>query len=238
LAARSGKPLILSTGAANEDEIDWAVKTYCSFGGKELTLLQCTARYPAANASMNLLTIPWLMKRFGVEAGLSDHSRDPLCAPLAAAALGATIIEKHFTLNNSLPGPDHAFAVTPLELKGMVQAVRVVEEMRGSEVKVIDPCEEELRAYARRGIQAIREILPGEVFKEDFNIAILRPGNKRICRFEIKRRKACRHEINLLPFTKISQFFNHFVWHRKIGKKPLEYLLLYQLQPDNHFFQH
>lgn len=176
--AASGKPLFMSTGAANEEEIDWAVTTYRKLGGKSLTLLQCTASYPARPESMNLLAIPWLKNRFKVNVGLSDHSRHPTCAPVAAVALGATVIEKHFTLSNSLPGPDHAFAVTPSELKEMVHAIRKAEQMLGAPMKRVHEDEIELRKHARRGIQAIKNITKGDVFHEGGNIDILRPGQQ------------------------------------------------------------
>ncbi len=177
-AARSGKPLILSTGAATEYEIDWAVQTFKKHGGKDLTLLQCTACYPAEVESMHLRSISWLQQRFKTRVGLSDHSRHPTCAPAASVALGAKVIEKHFTLDNHLPGPDNAFAVTPSELKELVQAVRRTELMLGSPIKIIDPSEEELRSFARRGIQALKEIKKGDSFHEGQNIAILRPGRQ------------------------------------------------------------
>jgi sialic acid synthase SpsE len=176
LAAKSGKPLLLSTGAATEEEIAWAVHTFLERGGQNLTLLQCTACYPAEAKSLHLRTIPWLQMRFQTPVGLSDHSRQPLYAPVAAVALGATVIEKHFTLDNKLSGPDHAFAIVPSELKEMVQAIRHVEEMLGNEVKGIDVSEQELRSFAKRGIQAIAPIKRGAIFKEGVNIAILRPG--------------------------------------------------------------
>lgn len=178
LAARSKKPLFLSTGASTEEEIDWAVKTFYAEGGKELTLLQCTAAYPANPSSMNLRILPWLQRRFQVKVGLSDHSEDPCCAPVSAVALGATVIEKHFTLDKRLPGPDHAFAVTPSELKQLVDSVRMAEQMGGGYVKEVDPSEFELRQFARRGIQAIASIKKGDVFHEGQNIAILRPGRQ------------------------------------------------------------
>lgn len=178
LAAKSGKPLILSTGASTESDIAWAVETFYKFGGKDLTLLQCTAKYPAGPSEMNLRVIPWLMKRFGVYAGLSDHSKDPLHAPLAAVALGATVIEKHFTIDKRLPGPDHSFAITPKELRQLVEGVRHVEQMLGSGYKGILKGEEELLAFARRGVQATIEIKKGDTFKEGKNIEILRPGKQ------------------------------------------------------------
>jgi len=177
--ARSGKPLILSTGAATNEEIEWAVGYFRERGGKELTLMQCTAKYPAPLSTLNLKAIPGLAERFGVPAGLSDHSRDPLTGPVGAVALGAVAIEKHFTLDNRLPGPDHAFAITPPELKQMVDAIRKMEKALGSGEKVVQDDEIELRHYAQRGVQATREISKSEVLSEGVNIDILRPGRQR-----------------------------------------------------------
>lgn len=176
--ARTGKPTYLSTGAANEEEIAWAYDTFYRQGGKDLTLLQCTAKYPAEPDSMNLHTIHWLKDRFKCEVGLSDHSKHPYNAPIAAVALGAKVIEKHFTLHSQLPGPDHAFAVNPQELKEMISAIRRTEQMLGSWVKTIHASEQELRLFARRGIQALRPIQQGEILQEGVNIDILRPGQQ------------------------------------------------------------
>lgn len=178
LAARSQKPTLISTGAANEEEIAWAVQTFYAAGGPNLSLLQCTAKYPAEVDSMNLRTILWLKNRFKCKVGLSDHSRHPTAAPVAAIALGARFIEKHFTMDQKLPGPDHAFALMPDELKEMVSAIRRTELMLGSWVKNIHPCEQELRSFARRGIQALRHIQKGEILQEGVNIDILRPGQQ------------------------------------------------------------
>jgi sialic acid synthase SpsE/RimJ/RimL family protein N-acetyltransferase len=180
LAGRSKKPLILSTGASVEEEIAWAVDTYRANGGSHLTLLQCTAKYPSDMSSMNLKAIEWMRYRFHAATGLSDHSRHPVYAPAAAVALGAKVIEKHFTLHNSLPGPDHAFALTPTELKEMVTAIRSVEKMLGSGLKKVLDAERELRLFAKRGIQAIADISPGDILKEGVNIDILRPGKQPI----------------------------------------------------------
>lgn len=179
LGARAGKPFIQSTGASDEGDILWAAETFRKNGGKQLVLMQCTASYPAPLDSLNLKVLPWLAQRFGVTVGLSDHSRDPITAPVAAVALGARAIEKHYTLDNRLPGPDHAFAVTPEELKAMVAAVRSAEQALGDGVKRVLPAEEELFAYARRRVQAIRPVAKGETLREDVNIAILRPGRQR-----------------------------------------------------------
>lgn len=178
LAARSGKPLILSTGASQEEEIAWAVSTFRLNGGKHLTLLQCTAKYPAEPSTMNLRTIEWMRYRFNTPVGLSDHSRHPIYAPVAAVALGASVIEKHFTFDNNLPGPDHAFALNPHELKEMVKAVRAAEVMRGSGVKKVLEAEKELYYFAKRGVQATQDIAVGDIFKEGGNIEILRPGKR------------------------------------------------------------
>lgn len=177
-AAKSGKPLILSTGAATEDEIAFAVNYFHQQGGTQLILLQCTAAYPAPPEHLNLAAIPWLKSRFRVQVGLSDHSQDALCAPIAATALGAVVIEKHFTLHNKLPGPDHYFAVNPQQLRALVEGVRTTYSMLGNPVKDIDPCESELRSSARRGLQALKDIQPGEIFKEGENVGILRPGRQ------------------------------------------------------------
>lgn len=178
LAGATGKPLVLSTGASTEADIAWAVDTYRSAGGTDLCLLQCTAKYPAPIDGMNLRTIPWLKARFGVAAGLSDHSRHPLHAPLAAVAQGATVIEKHYTIDNRLPGPDHAFALTPDELKTMVHGIRDAERSLGDGVKTVHSSEKELASYARRGVQATRPIAKGETLKEGDNLAVLRPGQQ------------------------------------------------------------
>ncbi len=178
LAAGSRKPLILSTGATTPADIRWAVDTFQWAGGGPLTLLQCTAKYPAPFDSLNLRVLPWLKSQYGVNVGLSDHSRHPTCAPTAAVALGATVVEKHFTLDNQLPGPDHAFAVTPKELKEMVRAIRKTEEALGSGVKEVLEAEKELYGYARRGLQALRDIETGDELREGVNIAILRPGQQ------------------------------------------------------------
>lgn len=178
-AASAGKPLVMSTGASGDAEIGWAVERYRAKGGRDLCIMQCTAKYPAPLAALNLAAIPAMRQRFGVAVGLSDHSRDPVTAPVGAVALGARCIEKHYTLHNALPGPDHAFALTPDELKLMIRKVREAEEARGAALKQVGPEEQELAAFARRGVQALRAIKSGEVLREGDNIDILRPGKQR-----------------------------------------------------------
>lgn len=179
LAAKSGKPVIQSTGASDEEGIAWAVDTFRKNGGGQLVLMQCTARYPAPLDSLNLKVLPWLAERFGVTVGFSDHSRDPVIGPVTAVALGARVIEKHYTLDNRLPGPDHAFAITASELKTMVASIRMAEQALGDGAKRVLPAEDELHAYAQRRLQAIRPIAKGETLSEDRNIAIMRPGRQK-----------------------------------------------------------
>jgi N-acetylneuraminate synthase len=176
--AATGKPLVLSTGAAEPDDIAWAVARFRRRSRKALAVLQCTARYPAPDEAMNLRVIPWLARSFGCVAGLSDHSPHALHAPLAAVALGASLIEKHITLDKRRAGPDHFNSLDPAELKAMVAGIRAVEAMLGDGVKRIEPAEKELRRFARRAIQATRAIKPGERLREGENMAILRPGKR------------------------------------------------------------
>ena len=177
--AGTRKPLIMSTGAATEDDVAFGLSTARDAGADQITLLQCTASYPAPPSSLNLGAIPFMRERFGVAVGLSDHSRDALVGPVAAVALGATVIEKHFTIDRRLPGPDHPFAIEPDELAAMVAAIRDAEEVVGEHAKSVQPAETELRSFAVRAIQAIRDIAPGEPLLEGENIDVLRPGKRR-----------------------------------------------------------
>lgn len=177
--AKSGKPAMMSTGASNLRDIEWAVRYFQSLSKSTLCLMQCTARYPASLSSMNLGVIPLLKARFQLPVGLSDHSRDPITAPLAAVALGANLIEKHYTLDNRLPGPDHAFAITAAELCAMVSYIRKAESVIGSSCKSIQTEEDELYSYARRGLQSIAKIVKGDPFVEGVNFDILRPGKQK-----------------------------------------------------------
>lgn len=176
--AATGKPVLLSTGASVEEDITWALDLLNERKSGPVTLMQCTLAYPSPSDNLNLRVIPWLKQHYAVEVGLSDHSRDPLCAPLAAVALGATVIEKHYTLDNRLPGPDHFFAITPNELKQMVQAVRTLEPMLGDGVKRIETAEQEMYRFGRRHVQALRTIEKGEILREGDAFAILRPGRQ------------------------------------------------------------
>lgn len=173
--AASGKPVIISTGAADQDEVTRMVNGFVQTGNGQLVLMQCTAAYPAPLDSLNVRAITSMKKQFGIPVGFSDHSRDPVVGPVSAVAMGANIVEKHFTLDNNLPGPDHKFAVEPDELKLMVQKIKETELALGSTEKVHSEVENELRTFARRSIFAIRDIQAGEKFTNR-NIDVLRNG--------------------------------------------------------------
>jgi N-acetylneuraminate synthase len=173
--AKKGKPVIISTGTANLEEVREAVEEFRQTGNDQIILMQSTASYPAPVDSLNVRAVQTLKQTFSVPAGLSDHSRDPVVGPVAAVALGANLIEKHFTLSNELPGPDHRFALEPAELRLMIQKVREAEKALGDGEKAMHPIEAELRGFARRSIFAVRQIAEGEVFSEE-NVAVLRCG--------------------------------------------------------------
>ena len=173
--ARRGKPMIVSTGAAVLDEVLHSVEIIRAEGNDQIVLLQCTAKYPTPLDAVNARALVALREATGCPTGLSDHSRDPIVAPLVAVALGACLIEKHFTLSNRLPGPDHEFAVEPHEPRALVQRVREAEQALGHGRKETLPEEEELRAFARRSIFALRAIGPGERLTRE-NVAVLRCG--------------------------------------------------------------
>jgi N-acetylneuraminate synthase len=177
---KTKKPIILSTGASSYDDIDFAIDLLKKYHVKDYALLQCTAKYPAPLETLNLGVIPEMKKRYGVPIGLSDHSLDSVIGPIMAVGLGARIIEKHFTLDRNLAGPDHKFALNPPELKKMVQSIRIAEASIGDGKKHILNIEKELRRFAVRRIQAIRDIKKGEKFVENYNVSTLRPGKRKI----------------------------------------------------------
>lgn len=177
--ARTKKPIIISSGASTNEEIEFAIKTLKKNGAKQIALLQCTAKYPAPPESMNLSVIPKFKKKYSIPVGLSDHSADPVVAPLTAVGFGATILEKHFTIDKHLDGPDHFFALDPTELKNMIHYVRTAEKTIGSGEKKILPDEAELRRFAVRSVQATKPIRKGDVFRLGYNMEILRPGNQK-----------------------------------------------------------
>lgn len=174
--ARKGKPVIISTGTANLEEVKMTVDEFRRAGNEGLILMQCTAAYPAPVESLNIKAVETMKSAFGVPVGLSDHSRDPLVGALVAVGVGANLIEKHFTLSNRLPGPDHKYALEPAELSIMIRRVREAEKALGSGEKTMQPVEAELKRFARRYVYAVRDIASGEKFTR-VNIAVLRSGN-------------------------------------------------------------
>lgn len=172
--AKKGKPLIVSTGAATVEEIAEVVSTIKSAENKKIVLLHCVVNYPAAEEDANLLAINTLRRKFKLCVGYSDHTLG-IAAPIAAAALGAVIIEKHFTLDRKLPGPDHFYALEPNELKSMIKGVRAVEKLLGSSTKRPTGAEQEMRRLARRSIFAKVDIPAGTVIKKKM-LMILRPA--------------------------------------------------------------
>ena len=176
--AETKKPIIISTGASTYDEIDFAVNLIKEKGNENIALLQCTSKYPCSIEALNLSIIPNMNIKYNLPIGLSDHSIDPIIGPIVAVSLGAKIIEKHFTIDRSLPGPDHPFALNPNELKIMVESVRNAEKSIGNRIKTIVVEEKELRQFAKRAIQAIVDIKEGDILREGENFEILRPGGK------------------------------------------------------------
>jgi pseudaminic acid synthase len=172
--ARTGKPLIMSTGMATLEEIDEATRTAREAGAAEIALLKCTSAYPARPEEMNLRTIPELSRRFDVPVGLSDHSMDS-AVPVAAVTLGACILEKHLTLSRSEPGPDTAFSLEPKEFKSMVEAVRVAEKALGTVHFGVGEKEAGSRVF-RRSLFVVKPVRSGEIFTSE-NIRSIRPGH-------------------------------------------------------------
>ncbi len=172
--ARTGKPMIMSTGMATLAEIDEAVQAARSAGAKEIALLKCSNAYPAQAEEMNLRTMGHLAEAFDVPTGLSDHTLGS-SAPVAAVALGASIIEKHLALSRSLPGPDVAFSLEPNEFKELVHAVRFAQKAIGRVDYGLSEREAASRAH-RRSLFVVCDIEAGEPFTEK-NIRSVRPAN-------------------------------------------------------------
>ncbi len=169
----TGKPAIMSTGMATLAEIDEAVRTLRLAGTPQLGLLKCTSSYPARPEEMNLRSIPHLAEAFGVPVGLSDHTLDPAVA-IAAVALGACLVEKHFTLSRGNSGPDSAFSLEPQELKDLVQAIRVAEKAAGTIHYGADEREAKSRAF-RRSLFVVEDVRAQDAFTEK-NVRCIRPS--------------------------------------------------------------
>ena len=172
--ARTRKPLIISTGMAVVEEIQEAVAVARNGGATDIALLKCTSAYPAEPAEMNLKAIPELARRFGVPAGLSDHTSG-IAVPVAAVALGACMVEKHLTLSRSDKGPDSAFSLEPEEFKAMVDAVRVAEKALG-QAHIGPVAKEEASRVFRRSLFVVEDMKSGEVFTSQ-NVRSIRPSD-------------------------------------------------------------
>ena len=174
--ARPGLPVILSTGMANLGDIEAAIEVLEAEGLRraQITVLHCNTEYPTPMRDVNLRAMTNLGLAFGVDVGYSDHTQGIEVA-IAAVALGARVIEKHFTLDRSLPGPDHQASLEPNELKAMVDAIRNIEQALGDGIKRITPSEHKNRAIARKSLVASRPIRAGEPFSAE-NLTTKRPG--------------------------------------------------------------
>lgn len=172
--SRQRKPIILSTGMATQEEVGEALEVIKEQGTDEIILLHCVTSYPAKIEDMNLKAMETLRNTFQLPAGLSDHSIG-IIIPVAAVALGACVIEKHFTLDKNLPGPDHRASLEPDELKQMITAIRNVEKAMGNGIKKPTKVEDENKKMVRRSLVAKVDIPQGTTITEEM-LAIKRPG--------------------------------------------------------------
>jgi len=173
-AARAGKPIIMSTGIAEEEDIQLAVDTCRKVGNNNILLMKCTSSYPAPIEEANLMTIPDMAKRFGVRVGLSDHSMGNVVA-CTAVALGAQMVEKHFILDRRLGGPDADFSMEPEEFKEMVQRIREVEKSLGRVKYELSEKGKKNRHFAK-SLFFVKDIKAGELITEE-NMKAIRPGD-------------------------------------------------------------
>lgn len=173
--AKTGKPVIMSTGMAELKEVEEAVSVLKEGGAGEITLLHCTTEYPAPFDSVNLKAMNTIREKLGTKVGYSDHTTG-IEVVVAAVSLGATVIEKHFTLNRNLEGPDHKASLEPEELEVMVNKIRIIEKALGDGIKRAAEAEKKNIAIARKSIVAAKDIKKGEILSED-NITTKRPGN-------------------------------------------------------------
>jgi N-acetylneuraminate synthase/N,N'-diacetyllegionaminate synthase len=175
--AQKGKAVVLSTGMSTMAEIKEAIEVLLKFGVSKdaLTVLHCTTEYPAPLAEVNLRAMVAIGEEFNVKIGYSDHTTG-VEVPMAAVALGATVIEKHFTLDRAFPGPDHKASLEPGELKYMVQCIRNIELALGSPEKVVTSSEEKNRAVARKSIFVSKDLNKGHKLKSG-DLVMKRPGN-------------------------------------------------------------
>lgn len=173
--AHTGKDIIMSTGMCTMEEIQKAIDILKKNGAGKMTLLHCNTEYPTPYEDVNLRAMKTMAETFGVEVGYSDHTKG-IEVPIAAVAMGAVVIEKHFTLDKNMPGPDHKASLEPDELKQMIQSVRNIEKALGSSEKKPSTSEIKNIDIARKSIVAKKAIKKGEELTED-NLDIKRPGN-------------------------------------------------------------
>ena len=172
--AQKGKPIIISTGVATEEDIQLAIETCLTAGNNQIALLKCTSEYPAAFDEINLKTIPYLKSKFNVIAGLSDHTLGSSVA-IAASAIGASIIEKHFILDRNIGGPDASFSMEPSEFKQMVEAIRTVEKAMGEATLHLSDKVKKSKNFAR-SLFVVKNIKAGELLTPE-NVKSIRPSN-------------------------------------------------------------
>jgi N-acetylneuraminate synthase len=198
--ARTGKPILLSTGMAALEEIDEAVRTIREAGSSSVALLRTNSAYPAPPEEMDLRTLPHLSHRFDLVVGLSDHTLG-VAVPVAAVALGASIVEKHLTLSREVPGPDAAFSLEPAELAAMVSAIRVAERALGG-VRFGPSPHERASLPFRRSLFVVCDVAAGEPFTTD-NVRSIRPASGLHPRHlpEILERRAARDIVRGTPLT-------------------------------------
>lgn len=173
--ARRQKKVILSTGMSNMDEVRRAVSVLKDNGTNDIVLLHCNSQYPSPVSDVNLLAMVRMRKELGLPTGYSDHTQG-IEIPIAAAALGAVVIEKHFTLDKNMEGPDHKASLEPQELKQMVEGIRKIELAMGSGIKQMSESEKINVSIVRKSIVASTNIHKGEMFTEE-NLTAKRPGN-------------------------------------------------------------
>lgn len=169
------KKVILSTGMSTLEEVDEALKILKEAGAEDITLMHCNTQYPTPMQDVNLRAMLTMKQVFNVEVGYSDHTQG-IEVPIAAVAMGAKVIEKHFTLDHTLEGPDHKASLEPNELVNMVQAIRHIEQALGTEFKAPSQSEVGNKDIVRKSIVAKTAIKQGEVFTKD-NLTVKRPGN-------------------------------------------------------------
>jgi len=173
--AQTHKPVILSTGMSTLEEVRTAIAVLRQHGAGEITALHCNTEYPTPYEDVNLNAMLTMRQELGIEVGYSDHTPG-IEVPIAAAALGATVIEKHFTLDRNMEGPDHKASLEPDEFAAMVRAIRNIEKSMGTGEKKPSPSETKNIAITRKSIVAMRRIRKGEKLTEE-NITVKRPGN-------------------------------------------------------------